>query len=234
MFNNKNILITGAAQGLGRELSLELSKLGANLYLIDIDKDKLDILSHEVETKGYLCDISDIDCVVETANKIRAKCHIDILINSAGVWTDDNLEQTTPSLRKRVFEVNALGTINITDSFIEDFKGNNSGTIVNVISTSGAIETASANNQNWKSYGASKWALVGYSNALRKDIENTKIKLVEFYPGGFESNLYENAGRDNAHNQPWMMKTRDIVDALLFTISRPVDVCIEKIVITKK
>jgi NADP-dependent 3-hydroxy acid dehydrogenase YdfG len=113
------------------------------------------------------------------------------------------------------------------------FRAQNSGQIVNVISTSGNYDTSSGNNTLWQTYGASKWALAGFTRAFKDSLEGTNIKVTGFYPGGFESNLYENAKRENAHEQPWMMKTEDVADALIFCLTRPDDMVVEKIIITK-
>lgn len=56
-----------------------------------------------------------------------------------------------------------------------------------------------------------------------------------FFPGGFESNLYETAGRDKEvqHNQPWMMETDDVADAVVFALTRPDDILVQSMVLTK-
>src|SRR5207302_2027127 len=100
-------------------------------------------------------------------------------------------------------------------------------------STSGIEDTTARDNQYWQTYGATKWAMTGFTNALRDSLQKKNIKVTGFFPGGFDSNLYENAGRPDAHNQPWMMTTEDIADIIQFVLTRPSDVLIEKIVVTK-
>jgi NADP-dependent 3-hydroxy acid dehydrogenase YdfG len=63
--------------------------------------------------------------------------------------------------------------------------------------------------------------------------DGIKVKVTGFYPGGFDSNLYENANRPDAHSQPWMMQTEDVADALIFCLTRPADMLVEKLVVTK-
>jgi short-subunit dehydrogenase len=58
-----------------------------------------------------------------------------------------------------------------------------------VISTSGASDIVDGDNSEWKTYGASKWAIKGYLNALKKSLYEMNIKVTSFFPGGFESNL---------------------------------------------
>jgi short-subunit dehydrogenase len=132
-----------------------------------------------------------------------------------------------------VLEVNAIGTIEVTKAFEPTFRSQNEGHILTVISTSGTNDTSSGDNTRWQTYGASKWALAGFTRAFKDSLEDTNIKVTGFYPGGFESNLYENAKREDAHNQPWMMQPNDVADALIFCLTRPADMVVEKLVVTK-
>ena len=158
---------------------------------------------------------------------------VDVLVNCAGIWTDEELEKTDPGRRKKVFEVNTLGTIEFTKALEPAFRAQNKGHVLNVISTSGNYDTSSGDNTLWQTYGASKWALAGFTRAFKDSLDGTQIKVTGFYPGGFESNLYENANREDAHNQPWMMQTEDVADALIFCLTRPADMVVEKLIVTK-
>ena len=222
---SKVAVITGGASGLGYELANQLQT--KNIEVIVLDKKPC------LSLPSYICDITDESIVKDTIDKILLKYKkIDILVNCAGVWTDDNLEKSNPGLKRQTIETNVLGQINVIDSLMEHFKHNNSGTIANVISTAGVADVPAGNNKDWKVYGASKWAMTGYSNALRLELLETKIRFIQFFPAGFESNLYETAGRENAHNQSWMMDVKDVAEVLMFAILHP-KVCLEKIVVSK-
>jgi NADP-dependent 3-hydroxy acid dehydrogenase YdfG len=232
----KIVVITGASQGLGKAVATKLITDGAIVALVAHDKDKLDQVAIELGEKahGYQCDIADAVQVRQTTKRILDDFgKIDILINNAGIWTDEELEKTNPDRRKKVFEVNALGTIEFTKALEPTFRAQDNGHILNVISTSGDSSTSSGDNTLWQTYGASKWALAGFTRAFKDSLAGTKIKVTGFYPGGFESNLYENANRVDAHDQPWMMQTNDIADALIFCLTRPADMVVEKLVVTK-
>ena len=155
------------------------------------------------------------------------------MVNNAGVWTDDESEKKRPELRKNAFDTNVFGHVQVTEEILPHLNKNES-IIINTISTAGVPDIPSGNNLMWKSYGASKWGMVGYTQALRESLRDTNTKVIQYFPGGFESNLYENAGRENPHNQPWMMKTEDVADIIIFALTRPKDVYMEKIVVSKK
>jgi uncharacterized protein len=233
---DKIVVITGASEGLGKAVAIKLASMGARTVLVAQNEQKLREASEQMgaNTTYYACDVSRAAEVRETASKILGQFgSIDILINCAGIWTDEELEKTDPDRRKRVLEINTLGTIECTKAFEPSLRAHKKGHVLNVISTSGNSETSSGDNTLWQTYGASKWALSGFTRAFKDSLDGTNIKVTGFYPGGFESNLYENARRENPHNQPWMMKTDDVADALLFCLTRPEDVLVEKLIVTK-
>jgi len=236
---NKVVVITGASQGLGEELACQIAKQGAKIGLLARTEELLKKVKQRIIKGGgraeyFVCDIRDLKQIKKAVEEIKIKFKkIDILVNNAGVWTDENLEKKRPELRQNAFNTNALGHINFTYEVLPILKRQKRAHILNVISAAGASDIPSGNNTLWKTYGASKWAMVGFSKTLRNSLKNTKIKVTQYLPGGFESNLYENAGRPNPHNQPWMMKTKDVAKIIVFALTRPDDVHVEKIVVSK-
>lgn len=236
---NKTIIVTGASQGLGKTVSEKLAAQGATVILVARSESLLKDSVTELRGKGYsadyaVCDIREPDHIKKTVKEIITKYkNIDILINNAGVWTDNNLEKTRPELRQAAFKTNALGNIEFTYALLPLFQKNNSGHIFNVISTAGIGNIPAGDNTMWQTYGATKWAMTGFTQTLRQKLINTKIKVTGFYPGGFDSNLYENVGKDNPYAQPWMMRVDDIANILVFMLDQPNDVLIEQLVVTK-
>jgi len=236
---NKVIAITGAGSGLGKEIAIKSSVEGATVALIARTESELKAVKEIInESKGkaeyFVCDIRNSKSIKDTVEDILDKMgKIDIVVNNAGIWTDESLEKNDPERRKKTLETNVLGNINFIHEVLTYFKKRNKGYIFNVISTSGASDTPSGNNILWKTYGATKWAMTGFTKALIEDLQNTKIKVTSFHPGGFDSMLYEKAKRPNPHNQPWMMKTEDVADIVIFALTRPADVMMEKIIVTK-
>lgn len=233
---DKTVIITGASEGLGKSVATKLAHEGSKVILVAQNQSKLNNVVSLLggDARAYTCDVSSSQQVRETAKNILADFErIDVLINCAGIWTDEEPEKTDPDRRKKVLEVNTLGTIEFTKALEPTFRKQNSGHVLNVISTSGNFDTSSGDNSLWQTYGASKWALSGFTRAFKDSLDGTNIKVTGFYPGGFESNLYENANRPDAHNQPWMMQTDDVADALIFCLTRPADMMVEKLIITK-
>lgn len=233
---NKVVVITGASQGLGESLAYKLGKEKANVVLIARSESLLKKVKKKIIRSGgraeyFVCDIRDLKQIKKTVREIKSRYQrVDVLVNNAGVWTDENLEKKRPELRRNAFETNALGQINVTYELLPLLKKQKNAHIFNVISGAGVQEYDSI----WKTYSATKWAMVGFSKILRNSLKATNVKVTEFLPGGFESNLYEKVGRPNPHNQPWMMKTEDVVDIIVFALTRPDDVYMESILVSKK
>lgn len=235
----QRIVITGASQGLGRELALQLARQHAEVIVIARTEQLLSSLVSQIRGGGgsaqYLvCDLTQYEQVKKTAAELLQRfSSIDILVNNAGVWTDNELEQKNPERREEAMMTNAVAHIHLTESLLPHFVQRDKGTIFNVISTAAVPEVAAGNNAYWRSYGASKWAMAGYVQALSTALQGTKIKVTQFCPGGFESNLYENAQRPDAHQQAWMMQTADIAEVIAFVLSRPDDMNIDQLVLSK-
>ena len=234
--DGKIVVITGGSEGLGKSVAIKLANEGAVVLLLARNVENLKSVGDAIGSNAHIypCDVSDTKQVSDTAQKILSDFkNIDILINCAGIWTDENIEKTDPGRRKKVLEINTLGTIEMTKAFEPTFRLQNSGHILNVISTSGNDDTSSGDNSLWQTYGASKYAVAGFTRALKDSLAGTNIKVTGFYPGGFDSNIFENANDPEPHNQPWMMQTDDVADALIFCLTRPKDVLVEKLIVTK-
>ncbi len=232
----KTAIITGGSQGLGKAIAKKLADQGYSVILIARRESFLQQAQAEIGEKAsyYVCDIRNKIEVEATISKIKASYPtIDVLINNAGVWTEDSLQEENPNLLASAIETNLMGHIFMTEACLGLLKHDSTARIFNVISTAGVLGIPAGDNTAWKTYGASKWGIRGYTNALREQLRNTNIQVLQFFPGGFESNLYENAGRDNPHNQPWMMHVDDVADIAIFAITRPDDVYMEQVVVSK-
>lgn len=229
---NKIVVITGASQGLGKELSIKLASFGAKVALVARNQKLLNEIKEGINNNSgkaevFVCDITDNDQVKRTVDKILKKFgNIDILINGAGIWTTDEFEESKPELIEKAFKVNTIGHIYFIKTILPLMKKVNKGHIFNVISRAGLDLDE---NKDWATYSATKWAMTGYTKALRYSLVDTKIKVTAFYPGAFESNIFETAGEKEAHNQPWMMKTSEVVDAIVYALNKPDSLSIDSI-----
>jgi len=230
---NKLVVITGASQGLGESLAYKLAQQGANLALLSRSTAKLKqvkakLQSFKVKTEIFPCDISQPDQVKFITKAILKKFKtIDVLINNAGIWLEGSTEKSDPEKINTMFQANTLGAIYLTAAVIPHLKTRRQATILNVISVAG-VEPS----KDWSIYTASKYAMRGFTDSLKQEMQRTNVKVIGFYPGGMNTNLFINAGRQ-AKNEPWMMKKQQVADILIFLLTQPKDIVIDHLEVRK-
>lgn len=115
---DKVVIITGASQGLGKELSVQLAKLGAKIALVARNEKLLSEVKKIINEEGgvaeyFVCDVTDVEAINSTVSKIIDTFKtVDVLINNAGIWTNDKLEENNNKLVEKTFMVNSVAPIN--------------------------------------------------------------------------------------------------------------------------
>ena len=195
---NKVVVITGAANGLGKALATEFYKLGFHLSLIDIDLDGLQKTKNELETKGqkitiHQSDVSNEQSIVTTRLDILSiHQRIDILVNNAGISISLNFEQTDLVDYKNLFDINFWGTIYCAKHFLPDLKKQNDSRLVNIIS-----DFALMGFPGKTAYGSSKSAVLGFTNALKTELTDTTVKVCLVIPPPLDTGIVKNGKHIN-------------------------------------
>lgn len=189
-WNKKYVLITGAGSGIGKALASNLAKQGAQLILTDINKQTLETVSQELGVSVVHHEVSDIsqkDHWQKLAYNIEAKIgYLDVLVNNAGMSPFGFFEETSEELFDKVMAVNFSGVVHgcrIMQPLLEKSKR---GMIANISSIFGIITVPMIT-----SYHASKFAVRGFTEALRQDFkyQNKNIDVVCVMPGGIKTNI---------------------------------------------
>lgn len=176
----KNVLITGAAGGIGKLMAEYLAEENCRLALVDINGDLLLKTRNEISRKGaevhaYTGDISDEKRINETMNKIdRDFGHIDILINNAGIVKGKYFTDMDVNDFRKVMNVNFFGMFMLTKKVLPGMIQKNAGQIVNIASSAGFIGMPKMSE-----YCASKFAVIGMSDALRMELKNLGRKNIK-------------------------------------------------------
>lgn len=193
-FANKNILITGAANGIGKRFAEDISeKPGVTLILWDrnpeiLRENKVDIVkAKKVITRGV--DVSDKHDVKNAAKELEEQGVLpDIIINCAGIivgkmFHEHSLEETQDTI-----QINTVGSMWVVQVFLNDMIERGSGHIVNLASASGYI-----GNPRMSVYAASKWAVIGWSESLRIEMEKLKtgINVTTVIPSYIKTGMFE-------------------------------------------
>jgi len=175
----KIALITGGAMGMGRLVAFRFARDGARVVLWDLNQAELDKTINDLkkmgaDATGYIVDVTDVDKVNEAADKVRSDVgSVDILVNNAGVVAGGNFLDVPIEKHHWVVDVNVNGVMICTCAFLPDMIEKRSGHIVNMASAAGLVGVAGVT-----SYSASKFAVVGFTEALHAELRKMKLKEI--------------------------------------------------------
>ena len=217
------IIITGASDGLGLAL--------AELYTAD---GKVVVNVSRRESKhadhNFLHDLTEGREIIAAAKEIEAlKEPLEAIINCAGVLSVQKLGEITEEEIKRTMATNVKSPILLVSRLIDRIKKDGTD-IVNVSSTVGTKAYA-----DQAVYGASKWAVRGFTANLQVELKDYPNRVISFCPGGFKSKLFEKAtGTDNATAEGEWMKPADVAKALKHLLDLPKNMEASEITINRK
>ena len=174
----KRVLITGGALGIGKLMAASCLQKGASdLIIWDVNKEALDTTTREFRAQNYkvspyLVDVSSVDQILASAEKVLQDGPVDLLINNAAIVTGKPFHlQNTDAITKTI-QLNVEGVMQVTRAFLPDMIAQKQGHIVNIASASGMMS-----NPNMSVYAGSKWAVLGWSESLRIELESLKRNL---------------------------------------------------------
>lgn len=177
-------IVTGASAGIGRTVALRLTADGYSVVLAARSKDKLADLQKQIENSGGIalavsCDVSEPNDLMELADQtINHFGRIDVLVNNAGVECFEYFEQIAFERIMETIEVNFTGAILLSRLVIPSMLEQNSGCIINMASTAGKHCPAFG-----AVYGATKTALIGFTEGLRGEYLDRGISSTAICPG---------------------------------------------------
>jgi short-subunit dehydrogenase len=190
--NGSRILLTGASSGIGRALAVELARSGAELVVLARREDRLKTLAETIIAGGgrvetVAGDVTDPTCRQKAIDAAAAHYNgLDILINNAGVGAMGLFEHADPARVRRVFEVNFFALVELTRLALPFLKKGVRPMIVNVSSILG--HRAVPHNSE---YSASKFAVQGFSEAIRAELARHGIDVLVVSPGTTETEFFE-------------------------------------------
>lgn len=193
----KVVAITGAARGIGLALARRFSKEGAILSVADLDGDGISEAVRSLreeggEVRGYTMDVTDPDSVARFREQNLADAGgVDVLVNNAGVVFGGPFRDVPIARHRATFEVNVMGVVHCTHAFLDDLAARPVGHVVNMSSASGLIPLPWA-----ATYAASKWAVLGFSDSLRRELEATgrrHVRVTAVCPSYVSTGLFDGA-----------------------------------------
>jgi len=186
----RRILLTGASGGIGQALARELASRGARLGLVGRSPEPLARLAAELSSGAGEALAIPADLTVRSGREsVRRAMHdefggIDVLINNAGITDFDNFADQDPEVIERIFALNLLAPLQLTRAILPELLERGSGRIVNLGSVFGAIAFPC-----FASYSASKFALRGFSEALRRELDGSGVGVTHVAPRAVKTGL---------------------------------------------
>lgn len=198
------VIITGATSGIGRETAVEFAAAGANVVIAGRRKERLRKLVSDIESFGRqaLSVITDVADQTQVDHLIKSSVErfgrIDTLVNNAGVAFAGRFDEMTIEDFRRVLDVNFWGAVYTSRATVPlMLNQRGGGTIINVSSIFGKrgipFQTA---------YCASKFALAGFSEALRAEVMSNGIDVSTIFPGAVETEIFEAAANQTGLEVP--------------------------------
>jgi short-subunit dehydrogenase len=195
--SNKIIVITGAGNGIGREIALLALRRGATVAGLDISeaglKETAELANGSAERfSPFVCDIADRVKVLAVADKIMGKYKkIDILLNVAGIIQPFVKIADLPFEKiEQVMNINFYGTVNMVKAYLPHLRANPNTALIGNVSSMGGFLPVPAQSV----YGASKAAVKLFTEALYAEMRGTNVRVCGIYPGAVATNIAANSG----------------------------------------
>jgi 3alpha(or 20beta)-hydroxysteroid dehydrogenase len=201
--DDKVVIVTGSAGGIGTAAARRLSEEGALLLLTDADADGAGRLAEELgdRTTSHKHDVtSELDWQAVISSALQTHGRIDVLLNNAGVFLAAPLADTSLDDFRRVIDVNVVGVFLGMRAVAAAMSAQRAGSIINVSSVAGLT-----GSPYLTAYGASKWAVRGMTKGVAKELAQFGVRVNSLHPGQIDTEM----------NSRQREKTPELIDKLI-------------------
>jgi NAD(P)-dependent dehydrogenase (short-subunit alcohol dehydrogenase family) len=227
-------VVTGAGRGIGRAIAMTLAQEGYKTMLIARSQEQLDAVAQEIvrlvrpdpklEPSVYRLDVGDYEAAYRVGESIvRREGRIDVLVNNAGQWAGGILEVSDQQFQ-RLLAVNVTGALALVQAIVPLMKDQRRGHVFNVASRSGKVGFAEEG-----AYCASKFALVGLSESLYKELSPLGIKVTALCPSWVDTDMAQEAGTPLTSEE--MIQPADLAKTVRWLLSLSPAACVKEVVI---
>ncbi len=196
VFAGGTAVVTGAASGIGEALAHALARRGSHLVLLDRDAERLSGVAVAIRganpalcIQTHVVDLADGDAIRQVAHAVLHKHpRIRLLVNNAGVALGGRFDQVTLEEFNWVIDINFRATVALTHILLPALKAEPGSHLANVSSLFGLIAPAGQ-----AAYAASKFAVRGFTEALRQELADNGVGVTSVHPGGIRTRILESA-----------------------------------------
>jgi NADP-dependent 3-hydroxy acid dehydrogenase YdfG len=235
--DSKRVIVTGAGRGLGAALAVVMADQGAEVMLTGRNTENLTSLAQSIRLRTgrkpevRLLDMADASAVTLFAKGLRDEGRpLDVLINNAASWLPGRMDEHDALAISQTIAANVTGTLLLTRGLIPLLEKSGAGDIMNIVSISGLpnarLQSASV------AYAASKQAQAAINDGLRQELKGRPVRVQAVFPPYLDDISPLNAAAwDAPRDRDSLVNNRDVVESVLFALSRPRHVTLASIVI---
>lgn len=230
--SGKVAVITGASSGIGEATARLLVAEGMHVVLAARRRERIDALAHELGDKAIAVqlDVTDSGQVQDLFAKVGDTFGgLDLLLNNAGLGYSGAFVDSAPDEWRRMIDTNILGLLECTQAAIPLMKGRPGAMIASISSTGGRYGV-----EGWSVYCATKYAVVGFHETLRKELGADGIRVTVIEPGAvwteFGHNVPEEALRKRREALD-ALHANDVAQAITYSFAQPPRVLVQEILV---
>ncbi|WP_282049482.1 3-ketoacyl-ACP reductase [Maribacter aquivivus] len=219
---NKKAIITGGGRGLGKATAIAFAKEGIDVAITGRNENILKETVTELENLGIkaIYAVFDVGNYDEVKNSIKAIIDtlggIDILVNNAGIGSFGSFNDMPVEQWTQIIQTNLMGMYHVTKEVLPYLITKNEGDIINVSSTAGLNGNATTS-----AYSASKFAVIGMSESLMKEVRKNNIRVVTLTPSTIESDMSIEAGIAEKGSADSVLQPEDFAELILAGLKLP-------------
>mgnify|MGYP003461609264 CR=1 FL=1 len=219
---NKKAIITGGGRGLGKATAIAFAKEGIDVAITGRNEAVLKATVSEIETYGVkaiyeVFDVSNYEEVkIGIKNLIEELGGVNILVNNAGIAAFGSFNEMEVEQWSQIMQTNVMGMYYVTKEVLPYLIEQNEGDIINVSSTAGLSGNASTS-----AYSASKFAVIGMSEALMKEVRKNNIRVCTLTPSTIASDMSIELGIANKDSEDSVLQPEDFAELIVAGLKLP-------------
>ncbi|CDF79809.1 3-oxoacyl-[acyl-carrier protein] reductase [Formosa agariphila KMM 3901] len=222
ILKNKNAIITGGGRGLGKATAIAFAKQGINVAITGRTESNLIETASEIEALGVKVTYAVFnvgnyeDVKINIKHMINNLGDVDILVNNAGIGGFGSFNEMPVEQWTQIMQTNLMGMYYVTKEVLPYLIAKNTGDIINISSTAGLTGSASTS-----AYSASKFAVIGMSESLMKEVRKNNIRVITLTPSTIESDMSIEAGiaKKGTHNT--VLQPKDFAELIIAGLKLP-------------
>lgn len=219
------VVITGASSGIGEEVAYQLAKQQARLILVARRQEYLERIAQQCReytsqpVDVIVTDMANSQQVMQLITQLQSIGRVDILLNAAGYGLFKHATDFTMDETQQMFAVNVLGLIQLSTAVAKMMQQRRRGHIINIASQAGKIATPKSSV-----YSATKFAVIGFSNALRLELQPYGIAVTTINPGPVDTHFFDIADESGEYVNKLgrhILKTQVVAQNIVAIMKQP-------------